>query len=66
MEQSKKEKIASRQYKIVDLFRRMANKISINGRKAEVESTKEIETESKKVNIRDIEDELPDGVSVLF
>lgn len=66
MEQSKKEKIASRQYKIVDLFRRMANKISINGRKAEVESTKEIESNNKKINIRDIEDDLPDGVSVLF
>lgn len=66
MEQSKKEKIASRQYKIVDLFRRMANKISINGRKAEVESAKEIESNNKKINIRDIEDDLPDGVSVLF
>ena len=66
MEQSKKEKIASRQYKIVDLFRKMANKISINGRKAEVEATKEIESNDKKLTIKDIEDDLPDGVSVLF
>ena len=66
MDQSKKEKIVSRQYKIVELFRKAANKISIVGKKAEVEATKEIESESKKVNIRDIEDDLPDGVSVLF
>lgn len=66
MEQSKKEKIASRQYKIVDLFRKMANKISINGRKAEVEATKEIESNDKKLTIKDIENDLPDGVSVLF
>ena len=66
MEQVKKEKIVSKQYKIVDLFRKIANKISINGRKAEVEATKEIESNDKKLTIKDIEDDLPDGVSVLF
>lgn len=66
MDNNKKEKIVSSQLKIVDFFRKMANKISINNRKAEVETTKEIEATNKKMKINDVTKELPDSVSVLF
>lgn len=66
MDASKKEKVVSGQMKIVNFFRKMANKISINNRKAEVETTKEIEANNKKMKLTDVTNELPDSVSVLF
>ena len=61
-----KEKIVSKQLKIVELFRKIANKIAINGKKAEVESTKEITSSNKKMKLGDVTDEIPDSVSALF
>ena len=61
-----KERIVSKQLKIVELFRKIANKISFTGRKAEVETSKEITRSSKKMKLNDISDEIPDSVSVLF
>ena len=62
-----KERIVSKQLKIVEMFRKIANKISFTGRKAEVESTKEIANSSKKMKIGDLGDEIPDTVaSALF
>ena len=61
-----KERIVSKQLKIVELFRKMSNKISINSKKAEVETTKEITNSNKKMKINDVTDELPDSVSALF
>lgn len=62
-----KERIVNKQLKIVELFRKIANKISFTGRKAEVESTKEIANSSKKMKIGDLGDEIPDTVaSALF
>ena len=61
-----KERIVSKQLKIVELFRKIANKISFTGRKAEVETSKEIVRSSKKMKLNDISDEIPDSVSVLF
>ena len=66
MDAEKKEKIVSSQMKIVNFFRKMANKISINNRKGEVDATREIESSNRKMKIGDIGDELPDSVSVLF
>lgn len=63
---AEKERIVSKQLKIVELFRKIANKISFTGRKAEVETSKEIVRSSKKMKLNDISDELPDSVSVLF
>ena len=61
-----KEKIVSKQLKIVELFRKIANKIAINGKKAEVESSKEITSNNKKMKLGDVTDEIPDSVSALF
>ena len=61
-----KERIVSKQLKIVELFRKMANKISINSKKAEVDATKEITNSNKKMKLTGVTDELPDSVSALF
>ena len=62
-----KERIVNKQLKIVELFRKIANKISFTGRKAEVESTKEISNSSKKMKIGELGEEIPDTVaSALF
>lgn len=61
-----KERIVSKQLKIVELFRKMANKISFTGKKAEVETTKEITNTDKKMKLNDVTKELPDSVSALF
>lgn len=63
---TKKERIISGQMKVVNFFRKMANKIAINNRKAEVDATREIEASERKMKINDISDELPDSVSALF
>ena len=52
--------------KIVELFRKMANKISFTNKKAEVDATREIDKSSKKMKIGDLGGELPDSVSALF
>lgn len=46
--------IVNKQLKIVELFRKIANKISFTGRKAEVDTNKEIMNTSKKMKIDDI------------
>lgn len=62
----KKDHIVSKQLKIVELFRKIANKISINSKKAEVESTRDITANSKKMKINDLSNDLPESVSALF
>ena len=63
MDENKKQKIVSSQLKIVEWFRKMANKFNINSKKAEVESEKEIIAQSKKMNIGDVD---ASNLSVLF
>lgn len=65
-DEEQKERIVSKQLKIVELFRKIANKISFTCKKAEVDATKEISKSSKKMKLDDVTDELPDSVSVLF
>lgn len=63
MTDEQKKHIVASQMKIVDFFRKIANKLSINGKKAEVEASKEITKEdNEKSKITDS----PDGGSVLF
>ena len=66
IDSQKRERVVSKQLKIVELFRKIANKISINGKKAEVETTKEIINNSKKMKINDLSNDLPESVSALF
>lgn len=63
MNDEQKKHVVASQMKIVDFFRKIANKLSINGKKAEVEASKEITKEdNEKSKITDA----PDGSSVLF
>ena len=64
--EEEKEHIIAKQLKIVERFRKAANKIAITGKKAEVDATKEIANSSKKMKLQDVSDELPDSVSALF
>ena len=59
MDDSKKKKIVNGQLKVVEFFRKMANKFAINSKRAEVESEKEIVKQTKAVNIGEL-----DGVNV--
>lgn len=66
MDNEKKEKIISKQLKIVELFRKASNKISYTLKKSEVDTEKEIDRESSKIKLNDIGDDIPDSVSALF
>ena len=63
LDDAKKERTISKQLKIVDLFRKISNKISFSLKKAEVDATKEITASSKKMKLDDVVDELPDSAS---
>lgn len=63
---SERKRIVSKQLKIVELFRKAANKIAFSNKEAEVKTSKEIEASSKKMKMSDLSDELPDSVSALF
>ena len=63
MDINKKQKIISSQLRIVEWFRKMANKFNINSKKAEIESEKEIIAQSNKMNIGDVD---TSNLSVLF
>ena len=62
-----KEKTVNKQLKIVEFFRKIANKISYTSKSAEVDTTKEISTTNKKMKIDDVVDDIPDSAaSALF
>ena len=61
-----KDRIINKQMKHVDLFRKIANKISYTNKEAEVKATREITADSKKMKLSDVSDEIPDSVSALF
>ena len=63
IDDSKKQKIVSGQLKVVEFFRKVANKFSINSKKAEVETEKEISAQSGNMKIDDVTNA---NVSVLF
>lgn len=54
MDDDKKKKVVSKQLKIVEWLRKMSNKFTINNRKAEVETEREIKDTNKKMDIDDI------------
>lgn len=67
--EDKKERILSKQLKIVELFRKISNKISYTNKKAEVDTEKEIDSDSKKLKIdsdNNISDVDSNYVSALF
>lgn len=59
---AEKKKIAKKQMKIVDLFRKISNTIGIDNKNAEVKATKEIVQKSKeKYKYSDVADSIPDS-----
>ena len=65
MMEERKEKVVSKQLKIVEWFRKAANRLSFTNKKAEVETTKEINSNNNKLTINDI-NASGNGVSALF
>lgn len=64
--EEEKTHIVSKQLKIVELFRKIANKISFTGRKAEVDTNKEIAISSRKMKIDELDIKDSSSVSALF
>ena len=58
-----KEKIIKKQLKIVDLFRKISNKLAIDNRESEVKATKEIVSSNKKYKTDEVLDSIPDSAS---
>lgn len=50
-----KDLIVKKQMKVVDFFRKLSRKFSINGKNAEVETNRDITNDSKKMKISDID-----------
>lgn len=55
--------VAKKQFKIVDLFRKIADKLSISAKESEVKATKEILDTNKKYKTSDVLDSMPDSAS---
>lgn len=63
----KKKKIVNKQMKIVDIFRKISNKLAINNKECEVATSKEIANTTKKYKTNEILDQMPDSAaSALF
>ena len=58
-----RDSISKKQYKIADIFRRIANKIAISNKESEVKATKDLQNENKKYKIDDVTDTMPDSAS---
>ncbi|MGL5327853.1 MAG: hypothetical protein ACRDD7_01205 [Peptostreptococcaceae bacterium] len=63
MNKSERDRIVKKQMKIVDLFRKMSNKISISVKDSENKASKEIVDDNKKVKTTEILDSMPDSAS---
>jgi len=62
-----KKRIVAKQIKIVEMFRKIANKLSINNKQSEVNATKEIVNNTKKYKTDEVLDSVPDSAtSALF
>lgn len=65
-DESERNRIASKQLGIVARFRKAADFFNRLLKKAEVEAQKDIKEDSDKQKIKDLEDDIPGGVSALF
>lgn len=64
MKKSERDKIVKKQLKIVDLFRKISNKIAINTKECEVKATKDIvQSNKEKARTTDLMDSIPDSAS---
>lgn len=58
-----REKIAKKQLKIVDMFRKVSNKISVNNKESEIKASKDIIQGNKQVKTSELMDSIPDSAS---
>ena len=66
-EPEEKKRIAAKQLRIAEFFRKLANKIAIDNKQSEVKATKDIVSSNKKLTSKDVLDSAPDSAaSVLF
>lgn len=64
MKKADREKIAKKQMKIVELFRKMSNKIAVEVKQNEAKATKDvIEVNKEKTKTSDLVDSIPDSAS---
>ena len=63
LDKEKKKSISGKQSKIADKFRKFSNKIGFEMKDSEAKATKELTKQSKKMQIDDVVDELPDSAS---
>lgn len=64
MKKADRERIAKKQMKVVELFRKISNKVAIDTKESEVKATKEIvKSSNEKVKTSDIMDSVPDSAS---
>lgn len=63
MKKDDRDRIAKKQFKIVDLFRKISNKISISNKECEVKATKELVATNKKYRTDELSDSIPDSAS---
>jgi len=65
--QDEKKRIVAKQMKIVEMFRKIANKLAINHKQSEMNTTKEIVNNTKKYRSDEVLDSVPDSAtSALF
>lgn len=65
-DERERDRIAAAQLKKVSWFRKAADKFAIKLRKSEIDAQGDIKEASSKQKIKDLEDEIPGGVSALF
>lgn len=63
MDQKSKQRIVTRQMRIVDAFRKFANLIKVDCKKAEVSATKDIVSNNKKIKTNELLDSMPDSAA---
>lgn len=61
LNKEEKKRITSKQIKIAERFRKIANKIGVEMKDSEKKAVKEISSENKKYKVEDVVDELPDS-----
>lgn len=61
-----RDKIINKQMSIVKRFKEISNKIAFTVKKAEMNTSKEIENSTKTMNLKDVSSSVPNEVSALF
>lgn len=67
MNKKERESISKKQLKIVDIYRKISNKLAVEVKQSEVKATKEITSDNKQYKTSELVDSVPDSASsVLF